>query len=340
MDTERIRAAKNAQTLDSRLLIMLDNIKDKLKIDTDLEIELSIEEIILILDILNNEIQYIKKILKITVDSIEESRKNYNEIQNYSDKLNGFLDNLKPLFFLLDLIDKFYIFDLIDIFKMFDKSVNNKIKIKLTKEEISRLNGLIESRKMYEVYGNVSGPIPKLTKYYAVDEWKEIRLRKQRIYALSIENENWSSFDEAINMKYEGKFFFDQSTFDSFFDKKRNRFDARKLSRSLQVAPYKKEQYDKGIYRNSILCFDLKEEIEAPCATCEANIAYGGGGAHQIFIDDIKEMQLKNIIVLNKNESERLKRTGYNLTVSDEEWREIEDTFVVHIRSIEQNGYK
>ena len=106
------------------------------------------------------------------------------------------------------------------------------------------------------------------------------------------------------------------------------------------MAPYKKEQHDKGTYRNSILCFDLKEEIKVPCATCEANIAYGGGGAYQIFIDDIKGMQLKNIIVLNKNESERLKRTGYNLTVSDEEWREIEDIFVVHIRSIEQNGYK
>lgn len=193
---------------------------------------------------------------------------------------------------------------------------------------------------MHEVYGNVSGPIPELTKYYAIDEWEEIRLRKQRIYALTIENESCSSFDKVINMKYEGKFFFDQSTFDSFFDKKRNIFDARKLSRSLQVAPYKKEQHDKGKYRNSILCFDLKEEIKVPCATCEANIAYGGGGAYQIFIYDIKGMQLKNIIVLNKNESERLKRTGYNLTVSDEEWRKIEDIFVVHIRSIEQNGYK
>ena len=58
---------------------MLDNIKDKLgKIDNDsnkILIELSLEENLLLLDILNNEIQYIKTCLKNPVDSIEENRK-------------------------------------------------------------------------------------------------------------------------------------------------------------------------------------------------------------------------------------------------------------------------
>ena len=79
MDTEKICAAKNAQTLDCTLLEMLDNIKDKLeKIDNDsnkILIELSLEENLPLLDILNNEIQYRKKFLKIIVDSIEDNRK-------------------------------------------------------------------------------------------------------------------------------------------------------------------------------------------------------------------------------------------------------------------------
>ena len=347
MITNIISAAEKAQTIDNKILITLAKLKEKLiAISHDSGaciLSLDFKERLLLLELLNDEIEHIKKYTKPYYESVVQDRKMNSKCEfrcfrkkTKEEKNNqNQSDDIKAIFELLDTQRKFV--------ENIWNSANKKIylmEMVITDEEKFKLHSLVESRLRVELLGYNSGPFPEHTKYYAIDDWKEIKIKKQKIYALTTENGKDNGYDKTLNEGFKGKFFFDQSTFDKFYDKKNEKFNERDLSRCLQVAPYKECNKNEGTYRNSILCFDLQEEITVAGAICEANTAYGGGGAHQVYIDNIEELQNGNKIVLNQKESMDLKGTGVNFMVSSREWNDIDNKFILEMLEIEENGYK
>ena len=357
MDSKIIDAAKKAQTINKEMLVMLASMISKLdKISYDSEemiLVLCVKEQLLLLEILNEEIEDTKDRVKRNAETIKQAieinsknkfliylkkliGKKRRTTQIIDKNLEGFFEDLNELIWWLDVQSKF----LKCSRKLVNGTNNCVIKTRIIGKEKCELKCLIASKLQYQLYGYNSGPLPELTKYYAIDNWKEIKIEKQRIYAITTEKEDYSDCDRAIEGNFKGKFFFDQSTFDHFYDEDNKNFDAKKLSRCLQVAPYKKCQGDNGTYRNSILCFDLEGEITVAGAICEANTAYGGGGAHQVYIDNIEKLQHEGILTLNREESMKFKGKGIHASVSQDEWNNIDDAFVLRILKIAENGYR
>ena len=125
------------------------------------------------------------------------------------------------------------------------------------------------------------------------------------------------------NNKVWFEYFFDKDTLQSVVSPDGKTFDSKKISEIVQVNPFFDISKGVVIYRDSILCFEVKKDFEAVVGICEMNNHFGGGGGHQLMYPyaDTNEMLANGDLAYRPDKS--LIKAGQNNVLSISEYTKI-----------------
>ena len=201
----------------------------------------------------------------------------------------------------------------------------------------------VSDREKLEMVANeqsYTGTDPDANRFVGLDEFHCANIRKeQRLYAFKPA----FFYDKLSREKTETVdfcWFFDQATFDRLV--KGGKFNSREVAEYLQVDYWKNPRMPNSdaVYNDSILAFELKEDIRVPVGVCLANDQFGNGGASECYIpkDMVKQLQEDGLLVFDKDAS--MIHKGTNTIIHDTRAKQIDEAVDQKMKFCKDNNQK